>query len=386
MTEDVSQTRYVRWAFIALAVAALFIFFWQIRSVMLYGLAATLLVILVEIPVSGLVRLRLPRSIAIIITLIGFAFISGILTMLILPTLIDQFVILGNQITRGIEEAVEYWNSGQLQEQFPALENIDFLDGSDEARIDINTIREVTREALDTLGELSGSIVPFIGGVASTLLNVVIVIFLAIFLLADPTTYRNGFVKLVPLWYRPRVEHILNRLHNLLRRWLFAQMFGMLITGVGTFIGLSLIGLEQAAALAIVTAFASFVPNFGELLAVAISLAVAAVQAPDRLVFVVFVIYGVSFIQGQIIGPLVASESVKIPPVLILVGQIVVARFFGVLGIILAVPILTITVVLVQEMYIIDVLGDKEEEQLVMEHETEPMSSPAKGKVIPDGV
>jgi predicted PurR-regulated permease PerM len=150
----------------------------------------------------------------------------------------------------------------------------------------------------------------------------------------------------------------MERLNTLLRRWIFAQLIGMIVSGIGTYIGLRLIGIEQAAALAVLTAIFSLVPNFGELIAVGGSLAVAAVQAPDRLMWVVVVIYGVSFLQNQVIGPLVTAESVNIPPVLILLGQIIVAGFFGVIGIILAVPILVIGMVVVQEVYIKDILGD----------------------------
>ncbi len=99
-------------------------------------------------------------------------------------------------------------------------------------------------------------------------------------------------------------------------------------------------------------------PNFGELLAVLVALAVGAVQAPDSLGWIIVVIYGVSFVQGQIIGPLIAAETLNIPPVLILLGQIVVAGFFGVMGIVLAVPIVAIGMVIVQEVYIKDILGD----------------------------
>lgn len=360
MTQQLPSSN-LRWMLIIIAAVALSAFLWQIRSILLYGLAAIIFVILITIPVGQLGRLGVGRLPAIIITMVVLVLFSAVLVMIVLPTLVDQFAILGDQIGRGIEEVIRRWNSGEIHEQFPFLRDIELFEVSEQNRISIETLRNVAQQGLDTLGQLGGTVLPFIGGIANTLLSLLIVLFLTLFLLAEPNTYKDGFIKLFPLWYRHRIRHILERLNYLLRRWIYATIIGMIITGIGTYLGLSAVGIQQAGALAIMTSFLSFVPNFGELFAVLISLAVGLVQAPDRLVWIVIVIYGVSFVQGQLIMPLITSESVKIPPVLILLGQIIVARFFGVTGIILAVPILVIVMVLVQEVYVRDILGDVDE-------------------------
>ncbi|GAB4312466.1 MAG: AI-2E family transporter [Phototrophicales bacterium] len=346
-----------RWLMIGLALVLTGLVLWNIRNILLYGLAAIILVILISMPVRFLSRFGIRRFPAILITFAGFGLLAYLLTLMVLPTLVDQFVLLGDAIADGVNEAIEYYNSGQLVEDYPILQDLGILNPEEET-INVETIRRVGEQVLDALSQLSGSVLPFLGGIANTLLSVLIVFFLTIFFLSNPDQYKNGFVKLFPKWYRHRVYYIMERLNTLLRRWIVAQLIGMVVSGIGTYIGLRLIGIEQAAALAVLTAIFSLVPNFGELIAVGVSLAVAAVQAPDRLLWVIIVIYGISFLQNQVIGPLVTSESVNIPPVLILLGQIIVAGFFGVIGIILAVPILVIVMVVVQEVYIKDILGD----------------------------
>ena len=74
---------------------------------------------------------------------------------------------------------------------------------------------------------------------------------------------------------------------------------------------------------------------------------------------VIVVIYGVSFLQSQIVTSLLVSGSIRLPPVLVLLGQIVAGAFFGFLGLMLAVPLTAILMVLVQEVYIKDMLGDR---------------------------
>lgn len=346
-----------RWMMIGIGLVLIGAVLWNVRNILLYGLAAIILVILISMPVSFLKRWGIRRLPAILITFIGFGFIGYIIALMVLPTLVDQFILLGDAIADGIDEAIDYYNSGQLVADYPIVEDLGILNPEEET-INVETIRSVGDQIIDALSQLSGSVLPFIGGIANTFLSILIVLFLTMFFLSNPDQYKNGLVKLFPKWYRHRVYYIMERLNTLLRRWIFAQLIGMVVSGIGTYIGLRLIGIEQAAALAVLTAIFSLVPNFGELIAVGGSLAVAAVQAPDRLMWVVVVIYGVSFLQNQVIGPLVTAESVNIPPVLILLGQIIVAGFFGVIGIILAVPILVIGMVVVQEVYIKDILGD----------------------------
>jgi predicted PurR-regulated permease PerM len=90
---------------------------------------------------------------------------------------------------------------------------------------------------------------------------------------------------------------------------------------------------------------------------------VAIVQVPGSVLVVIIIIVVVSFIQAQVIGPILTAESMNLAPVLILVGQIVFGLFFGFLGVMLAVPLTAVTVVLVEEIYIRDVLGDESSEE-----------------------
>ena len=95
----------------------------------------------------------------------------------------------------------------------------------------------------------------------------------------------------------------------------------------------------------------------------------------------IVVLYGVSFLQSQILTPLLVQGSIRLPPVLVLLGQIVAGAFFGFLGLVLAVPLTAIVMVLVQEVYIGDVLGDRmtSAPRLIMGVVPDGTMSPAEG-------
>jgi predicted PurR-regulated permease PerM len=128
-------------------------------------------------------------------------------------------------------------------------------------------------------------------------------------------------------------------------------------------------GIEQWLALGVLSGVLSFIPNFGTIGAILPSIAVAAVQAPNSVLLVILLILGMSFLQAQVVGPLLTNERMNLAPVLILLGQIVFGIFFGFIGLMLAVPLIAITVVLVEEIYIKDVLGDDSSEKPKNEEE-----------------
>lgn len=369
---DTGYSRNINWVFVALIAVILTIILWQIRNILMLALAAVLLTVFASMPVRFLVNRGLNRGLAILLSVVGGVFIVILLSLAVFPTLFQQFTVLFTDIIpRGFEQLVERWNSGELYREFPFLEET-----LKNFTIDNNLINQIISQVGSALGQFGGSVIPLIGGVASTILSFLIIVFLGMYLLAEPDRYINGILLMTPLWYRERMREILARLDNTVRAWLRVTGVSMLLVGTGTAVGLALIGIQQWVALGVLAGVMSFIPNFGPIVALIPSIAVAIIQAPQYLFVVVLIIYGVSFVQSQLVGPILASENMNLAPVLILIGQIVFGIFFGFLGIMLAVPLTAITVVLVEEIYVKDMLGDRpdnklkrEEENLITRHE-----------------
>jgi predicted PurR-regulated permease PerM len=135
--------------------------------------------------------------------------------------------------------------------------------------------------------------------------------------------------------------------------------------------------VEQAAALGVLAGLLSFIPNFGTIVALIPSIAVGIVQTPQSIIWIIIIIYGVSFVQTQILLPVLVAGSIRLPPVLVLLGQIIAGAFLGFLGLMLAVPITAILMVLVQEIYVKDVLGDRQSAKATAALQDEAASAPA---------
>jgi predicted PurR-regulated permease PerM len=367
MSSNSANMSTTRWVLTAVIVVILLFSMWLIRGVLLLMLASIILVVLFSMPTRFFIRRGIKRVPATILSLVCITALLMVLFSVALPTLVQQFATLATRtIPAGIRELADLWNSGDLQRQYPFLSDIDIAQLIDNLSGQIGT----------AVGTLGASVLPVLGGVADIILSILIVIFLSLYILSDPQMHQEGLIKLFPVWYRHRVREILARLDYALRGWLRATVISMAFVAVATGIGLALLGVEQAAALGVLSGLLSFIPNFGPVITLIPSLAVGIVQAPENIGWILIVIYGVSFVQSQVVGPLLVAGSINLPAVLVLLGQIVAGYFFGFLGIMLAVPLTAIIMVLVQEVYIKDVLGDHSvENQPVMDE-----------VLLPDGV
>ncbi len=359
--------RILRWVLTSVFTVIFLLAIWEVHATLLLVLASIILVVLITMPIRFFVRLGLRRTPAAILSLFGMFGIIILLILLALPSLLEQFSTLGSDFQQGVTEVVTQWQlikqDPKMRETFPYVATLQDVMKNVFGEDDLNHIfAEVTRQLGQAAGQLGGSVLPVVSGVASTLLSLIIVIFLSLYLLAEPHKYEEGAIRLFPVWYRPRVRFIIDRIDFTLRLWLQGQLLLMIFVGFVTWLGLAILGLQQALALGVLAGLFSFVPNFGPIAALVPSLVVALVQAPQHVGWIVLIIYGTSFLQSQLVAPLLFEESINLPPVLVLIGQIFAAVFFGFLGIMLAVPIIAILLVLVQEVYVKDILGDKPSE------------------------
>lgn len=372
VSPNTAYSSVTRWVLTALAVVIFLAAAWIVRGVLMLTLASVILVVLFTMPIRFLIHRGVSRGLSTILSLIFVLAMVMVLIAAALPTLLQQFSVLATIIVpQGIEALIARWQNGDLLAQYPFLS---FLQDVELAPL----LDTASSQFATALGQLGGQVLPVLGGVADTILSVLIVIFLSLYLLSNPQMHQEGLIKLFPLWYRHRVREIIARLDLMLRGWLRATVISMAFVAISTGVGMALLGIQQAAALGVLAGLLSFIPNFGPIIAIIPSIAVGIVQAPENVGWIFVVIYGVSFIQSQIVTPILVAGSIRLPPVLVLLGQIISGAFLGFLGLMLSVPITAIIMILVQEIYIKDMLGDRSVDD-------EALSAPEES-LLPDGV
>jgi predicted PurR-regulated permease PerM len=186
--------------------------------------------------------------------------------------------------------------------------------------------------------------------------NFVIMLFIGIYGALDPVTYRRGLLALLAPSLRSRADAMISRSGQTLRNWLSAQFLSMSVVGVLTFAGLWLIGLPLAAALALISALLTFIPNIGPLIAAVPALLLAFASGGKMVLLVIGVYVVVQAIETYLVTPLIQQEKVSLPPALVIGAQLLMGVLFGILGLALATPLAALTLTLASGLYVHDYL------------------------------
>jgi predicted PurR-regulated permease PerM len=217
-----------------------------------------------------------------------------------------------------------------------------------------------TDEILEIIN--TSSFLTRVGGYFSSTVGAVtkfaLLILLAVYLASEPRTYIRGFTKLFPIARRTRVLEILASIGETLSWWLIGKGASMLVIAVLTWIGLSVIGVRLALTLGLIAGLLSFIPNFGPILSAVPAVLLAFVDSPQKALYVAGLYVAVQLIESNVITPFIERETVELPPALTIVAQLALGVLLGGLGLVLATPLLAVIMVLVQMVYVEDVLGD----------------------------
>jgi predicted PurR-regulated permease PerM len=279
--------------------------------------------------------------------------LAGAITLLA-PDVADQVRHFREELPKSVQKVSDYisqfsWGRA-LMDQLPSFEQV--------------------RQNVFTSTLLSG-----VGGFFSSTIGAVgnffVVILLAIYFASEPRFYIRGLIKLFPKPRRHRATQIVNAVGSTLEWWLIGKVASMLFIGVLTWIGLSILGVPLALTLGLIAGLLSFIPNFGPIISALPALLFAFIESPVTAVYVLGLYVGVQLIESNIVTPLIERETVELPPALTIVFQLALAVLVGGLGLVLATPLLALIMVLVQMIYIEDVLGDKRVEVREKELEDE---------------
>lgn len=338
-----SRSEFARRVVVAASIGALFvaalIFLRYVAHVLLIIFAGILLATVVDGSARWLCRLTgVPRRVGALGVVFGTLAFLGLVGWWVGPELVQQFGQLAERIPAALQDAQAYlerWGWGQ----------------------------EVIGQMEDSAGPSLGALVGGAAGVFTTVLgaiaNLLIILFLCIYLAYEPDVYRNAVLDLVPRVERDRIRDVLTNAGSALRLWMIGQLGAMTVVGVLTAVALTIAGVPAALALGVIAGLLDFVPIIGPLIAAVPALIIGLGEGLGTGLVVALIFTAVQQIESYIATPLFQRGVVSLPPALVLGAQVVFAVLFGLLGIFLSTPLLVVVIVLVQTLYVEDVLGEE---------------------------
>lgn len=182
-----------------------------------------------------------------------------------------------------------------------------------------------------------------------------------IYLAANPRMHVHGVARLLPPARRVTVLRAMHDTGNALRLWLIGQGVVMLSMGLMMWAAYAWLGLPSAAALALIAALADFVPFIGPILGALPALVIASTIDMQTLPWTLGAVLVAQQIESYAPMPFVQRRAVKLPPFIGLFSIVVFGTLFGLIGIILAVPLAVAVMTLVQRLWVKGVLDEQAE-------------------------
>jgi predicted PurR-regulated permease PerM len=188
--------------------------------------------------------------------------------------------------------------------------------------------------------------------------GVIFAVVIGVFLAGDPELYRNGFLALFPQTRRDRMREVLDELGFTLWWWLMAQLATMASVGILIGIGLTILGVPLSGTLGLIAALLSFIPSLGPFISVIPAIMLGLTISPTMGLWVALLYLGVQALEANVITPIIQQRAISLPPALILGSELLMGLLLGGAGLAFATPLAAVGLVLVNMLYIQDVLGD----------------------------
>ncbi len=201
-------------------------------------------------------------------------------------------------------------------------------------------------------GDAAGAASSALSTTFGALGNLVLILFIGLYLAADPGLYTRGVRALVAPSLRPRVQEMLREAGATLQGWLLAQLVSMSLIGVLTGLGLWLLGVPLAPVLGLIAALLTFIPNIGPVIAAVPAVLLGLADGPMQALWVALLYIGVQTVESYLVTPLLQQRTVSLPPALTLSAQLLLGVLFGVLGLALATPLAAAGLALTRRFYV----------------------------------
>ncbi|HLD17658.1 MAG TPA: AI-2E family transporter [Patescibacteria group bacterium] len=325
------------WAILKVVVVIISIgLLWFLRDILAILLVAVLLAALIDPFADWFSRHRLPRALAVLIVYIFLFAVSALILILLIPPILDQaqqLILNFSDTYRSLISTLGRFRA--LSVQYGFEQNL--------------------QESLQTLqSQLGGpiervftTITSFLGGLAAFLL----VLVLAFYMVVEEGGTRRFFKHLAPEEYQPFLSALSIKLHRSIGQWLRGQLVLGLAIAATTYIGLLLIGIPYTLVLALLAGLLEIIPYAGPLLSAVPILIIAFSLSPLKGVLALGVIILIQQLENNFLVPKVMQKATGLNPIVSILSLLVGAKMGGVLGALLAIPVATMLMVVLEEFF-----------------------------------
>ena len=280
---------------------------------------------------------KVPRTAAVLLIYVVFFTFLTVIIVNIIPMFMDQM----QELNKHLPELMKRTQGLVIDINNSKLLPLGFRDGISKMFIVMEQrISETLISFVNNIGEMVGAF--FI---------ILVVPFLAFYILKDFDVFERAVIKFVPKSHRKSTVRLLKDIDEALGSYIRGQLIVCLIAGTLAYIGYLIVGMPYALLLAGIVAITNVIPYIGPFIGAAPALLMASTVSIKMMLLVIIVNTVCQVLEGNIISPQVVGRTLHLHPLVIIFALLVGGQLAGIVGMILAVPIFAACKVIVQHMF-----------------------------------
>lgn len=189
----------------------------------------------------------------------------------------------------------------------------------------------------------------FIGGIINTFAKVISLVLtpiLTLYFLVDKEYFKKNISNLIPLKYKDDCIRLSRDIDHSLSKFVRGKIIMAAYVGITTSIVLLALGIDFAIVIGFITGFADIIPYIGPFLGFLPAVFFAFINSPIKALWISIIFVLIQWTENNILAPKVIGDTTGIHPMTILLSIIIGGGVFGVLGMILAVPVVAVFIIL----------------------------------------
>lgn len=303
-----------------------------IEIILLPMLLTGLLYYLLNPIVDWLEKYKISRTaaISVLFVLIGLLLVWGLAVAI--PSIQEQVTSFAQNLPSNIQKIESHVTTLLENEQFEQFRPTA-----------LEMLNKVNDQIISYAQKFSSSAVNWASSLISTASQIIVAIlimpFILFYLLRDGQNLNHHVTQYLPTKWRSSVSKVLTDVNSQLSNYVRGQVTVAIIVALMFSVMFSLIGLSYPVTLGVMAGFLNLIPYLGSFLAMIPAVILGLIAGPVMLIKVLIVFMVEQTIEGRFVTPLIIGSSLSIHPITILFVLLTAGQMYGVLGVLLGIPI-----------------------------------------------
>ncbi|MEG0798964.1 MAG: AI-2E family transporter [Bacilli bacterium] len=276
----------------------------------------------------------LPRGISVVIVFVSLLLILYLIILALVPSLSIQI----NEIVSSIPTVLN-----RMKEW---VDNI-FLNISNASLVNLDAAKDEFFTYIENFGanlavNLPGNMIKIIQGLISGMGTIAISFIVGFYMLFNFHNLRNQLLSLLPKKHRITIEPLIDEIAQSMHEFIKGTLLISIILFVVSLTGFAIIGLKAPVLFALFCAITNLIPYIGPYIGGGAVALIAFTQSSVIGIITIVFVFVVQLLESNILQPIVMSKKMNLHPVTIVVSLLIFGYFFGILGMVLATPIVAL--------------------------------------------